>query len=83
MRHDFSMAFHPQMDGQLEKTIQIIEDMLRMCVIDFGGQWDLYLSLIEFAYKTSYHTSIEWLHMKHCMKGSLDHLCVGKLERDR
>ena len=47
-RLDFSIAFHPQMDGQLKRTIQTLEDMLKMCVIYFGGQWDLYLPLIEF-----------------------------------
>ena len=58
-RLDFSTAFHPQTDGQSERTIQTLEDMLRMCVIDFGGQWDSHLPLIEFAYNNSYHASIE------------------------
>ena len=58
-RLDFSTTFHPQTDGQSERTIQTLEDMLRMCVMDFGGQWDLHLPLIEFAYNNSYHTSIE------------------------
>ena len=49
-RLDFNATFHPQTDGQSERTIQTLEDMLRMCVMDFGGQWDLHLPLIEFAY---------------------------------
>ena len=58
-RLDFSTTFHPQSDGQSEMTIQTLEDMLRICVMDFGGQWDLHLPLIEFAYNNSYHASIE------------------------
>ena len=57
-RLDFSTAFHPQTDGQFERTIQTLEDMLRMCVMDFGGQWDWHLPLVEFAYNNSYHASI-------------------------
>ena len=53
------MAFHPQTDGQSERTIQTLEDMLWMCVMDFGGQWDLHLPLIEFLYNNSYHASIK------------------------
>ena len=56
---DFSIAFHYQIDGQSERTIQILEDMMRMCVMDFVRQWDLYLPLIEFTYNNSYHASIE------------------------
>ena len=55
----FSTAFHPQIDGQSERTIQTLEDMLRMCVLDFKGSWDKYLPLIEFAYNNSYHSTIE------------------------
>ena len=77
-RLNFSTAFHPQTNGQSERTIQTLEDMLRMCVMDFGGQWDLHLPLIEFAYNNSYHASMTWHHMKHCMEGSADRLCVGK-----
>ncbi|MCO6517331.1 MAG: DDE-type integrase/transposase/recombinase, partial [Snodgrassella sp.] len=53
-RLKFSTAFHPQTDGQTERTIQILEDMLRACVIDFGGSWSKYLPLIEFSYNNSY-----------------------------
>ena len=54
----FSTAFHPQTDGQSERTIQTLEDMLRTCVMGFKGSWDNYLSLVEFAYNNSYHASI-------------------------
>ncbi|KAH0776449.1 hypothetical protein KY290_007860 [Solanum tuberosum] len=46
----FSTAFHPQTDGQSEKTIQVLEDMLRACVIDLGGHWDKFIPLCEFSY---------------------------------
>ena len=46
----FSTAFHPQTDGQSERTIQTLEDMLRACVLQFKGSWDIHLSLMEFAY---------------------------------
>ncbi|GJU94523.1 putative reverse transcriptase domain-containing protein [Tanacetum coccineum] len=53
-----SAAHHPQTDGQSERTIQTLEDMLRACVIDFGGSWDVHLPLAEFSYNNSYHSSI-------------------------
>ncbi|GKF35065.1 putative reverse transcriptase domain-containing protein [Tanacetum coccineum] len=43
---DMSMTYHPQTDGQSERTIQTLEDMLRACVIDFGKGWDIHLHLI-------------------------------------
>ena len=58
-RVDLSTAFHPQIDGQSERTIQVLEDMLRACVLEFGGQWDQFLPLAEFAYNNSYHSSIQ------------------------
>ncbi|KAJ9551909.1 hypothetical protein OSB04_015954 [Centaurea solstitialis] len=54
-----SIAYHPQTDGQSERTIQTLEDMLRACILDFGGSWEDHLPLIEFAYNNSYHSSIE------------------------
>ncbi|GKV43001.1 hypothetical protein SLEP1_g50348 [Rubroshorea leprosula] len=55
---NFSTAFHPQTDGKSERTIQILEDMLRACVIDWKGSWDQHLSMAEFAYNNSYQSSI-------------------------
>ncbi|KAD6454386.1 hypothetical protein E3N88_09092 [Mikania micrantha] len=56
---NMSTAYHPQIDGQTERTNQTLEDMLRSCVIDFGGSWDIHLPLVEFSYNNSYHTSIQ------------------------
>ncbi|GJU29265.1 putative reverse transcriptase domain-containing protein [Tanacetum coccineum] len=56
---DMSTAYHPQMDGQSERTIQTLEDMPRACVIDFGKGWDRHLPLVELSYNNSYHTSIK------------------------
>ena len=53
----FSTAFHPQTNGQSERTIQTLEDMLRACVLEFRGSWDTHLPLMEFAYNNSYQTS--------------------------
>ncbi|GJU15996.1 putative reverse transcriptase domain-containing protein, partial [Tanacetum coccineum] len=56
---DMSTAYHPQTDGQCERTIQTLEDMLRACMIDFGSSWDRHLPLVEFSYNNSYHASIK------------------------
>ncbi|GJX18232.1 putative reverse transcriptase domain-containing protein [Tanacetum coccineum] len=58
-RLDISTAYHPQTDGQSERTIQTLEDMLRACVIDFGNGWDRHLLLIEFSYNNIYNTNIK------------------------
>ena len=57
-RLDISIAFHPHTDGQSERTIQVLKDMLRACVIEFGGHWDSFLPLAEFSYSNSYQSSI-------------------------
>ncbi|GJX01921.1 putative reverse transcriptase domain-containing protein [Tanacetum coccineum] len=56
---DISTAYHPETDGQSERTIQTLKDMLRACVIDFGKSWVDHLSLVEFSYNNSYHASIK------------------------
>ncbi|GKE50925.1 putative reverse transcriptase domain-containing protein [Tanacetum coccineum] len=56
---DMSTAYHPETDGQSERTIQTLEDMLRACVIDFGNGWINHLPLVEFSYNNSYHASIK------------------------
>ncbi|GJX96068.1 putative reverse transcriptase domain-containing protein [Tanacetum coccineum] len=56
---DMSTAYHSETDGQGERTIQTLEDMLRACVIDFGKGWEKHLPLVEFSYNNSYHASIK------------------------
>ncbi|GJR77741.1 putative reverse transcriptase domain-containing protein [Tanacetum coccineum] len=56
---DISTAYHSETDGQSERTIQTLEDMLRACVIDFEKGWDKNLQLVEFSYNNSYHASIK------------------------
>ena len=58
-RLDLSTDFHLQTDGQSERMIQTLEDMLRICVMDLGGSWDEHLPLVEFTYNNNYHSSIE------------------------
>ncbi|WJX17476.1 hypothetical protein P8452_07389 [Trifolium repens] len=53
-----SSAYHPQTDGQSERTIQSLEDLLRACVLEHKGSWDEFLPLIEFTYNNSFHSSI-------------------------
>nr|GEW55536.1 retrotransposon protein, putative, Ty3-gypsy subclass [Tanacetum cinerariifolium] len=77
---DLSSAYHPKTDGQSERTIQTLEDMLRACVIDFRRSWDKHMPLVEFFYNNSYHASIkatlfEALYRRKCsrQKSYADH----------
>ncbi|XP_071695370.1 uncharacterized protein [Rutidosis leptorrhynchoides] len=70
-RVNLSTTYHPQIDGQSERTIQTLEDMLRPCVLEYGGSWDSHLPLIEFTYNNSYHSIIgmppyEMLYGRQC-----------------
>ncbi|GJU85905.1 putative reverse transcriptase domain-containing protein [Tanacetum coccineum] len=56
---DMSTAYHPETDGQSERTIQTLKDMIRACVIDFGKGWERHLPLVEFSYNNNYHASIK------------------------
>ena len=57
-RLNFSTALHPQIDGQSERLIKVLEDMLQGCVIEFTGSWDRYVPLMEFVYNNNYQASI-------------------------
>jgi hypothetical protein len=56
---NLSMAFHPQTDGQSERTIQTLEDLLRSYVLEFGGNWEDLLPLVKFTYNNSHQTTID------------------------
>ncbi|GKF42459.1 reverse transcriptase domain-containing protein [Tanacetum coccineum] len=56
---DMSMVYHLETDGQSERTIQTLKDMLRAYVLDFGKGWERHLPLVEFSYNNSYHASIK------------------------
>src|SRR4051812_19449989 len=57
-RLSFSTAYHPRTSGQTERVNQILEDMLRACVISFGKNWEKCLPLAEFSYNNSFQSSI-------------------------
>ena len=57
-RLNFNIAFHLQTDGQSERVIQVLEDMLRSCVIDYEGSWDRHIPLVEFVYNNSFQSGI-------------------------
>jgi transposase InsO family protein len=56
---DFSSAYHPQTDGHTERVNQVLEDMLRACVLTYGKNWEDSLSFAEFSYNNGYHTSLK------------------------
>nr|GEW20551.1 reverse transcriptase domain-containing protein [Tanacetum cinerariifolium] len=76
---DMSTAYHPQTDGQSERTIQTLEDMLRACVIDFGKDWVNHLPLVEFSYNNMLASRLH--HLKHFTAKSVVHLFVGRSRR--
>jgi hypothetical protein len=54
-----SSAYHPQTSGQTERVNQILEDLLRACVLSASGSWEDWLPLAEFSYNNSYQASIK------------------------
>ena len=58
-RLTMSTAFDPQADGQSERTIQVLKDMPRACVLDHKGSWEKHLPLVEFTNNSSYQASIQ------------------------
>ena len=58
-RLTMSTTFHPQTDDQSERTIRVLEDMLRACVLDHQSSWEEHFPLVEFSYNNSYQASIQ------------------------
>jgi hypothetical protein len=56
---NFNSAYHPQTDGQTERTNQVLEDMLRACALKYGKSWDKSLPYAEFSYNNSYQASLK------------------------
>ena len=87
---DMSTTFHPQTDGQSKRTIQVLEDMLRACVIDLGATLVWNLPLGEFSYNNSYHSSnhmdpFEAIYGRRCKSqiGWFDSMEMDSLDTDR
>jgi hypothetical protein len=56
---DYSTAYHPQTDGQTERVNQILEDMLRACILKYGIDWEKSLPYAEFLYNNSFQASLQ------------------------
>jgi hypothetical protein len=56
---NFNTTYHPQSDGKRERVNRVIEDMLRMYVMDKPSKWEDYLHLVEFAYNIGYQASLK------------------------
>jgi len=72
-----SVAFRPQTDGQLERTIQTLEDLLRTCILDFRGHYEVHLPLVEFTYNNSHQTTIGMAPYEVYMGEGVAPQCVG------
>ena len=73
----FSIDFNPHTDGQSKRTIQVLEDMMTACVIDFGENWDNFLPLCEFSCNCSYHSRIDMAPFEVLYERGVDDPYVG------
>lgn len=76
-RLDLSIVFLPQTDRMSEQIIHVLENMLRACLIDFGGYWDQFFPLAEFAYNNSYQSRIDMAIVEALYEGVVDLPFVG------
>jgi transposase InsO family protein len=81
---NFSSAYHPQTDGQTERTNQIFEDMLRACVLQDQSGWEKRLPYAEFSYNNSYQASLKMSPFQAPMEGVVELHCNGiSLEKSK
>jgi hypothetical protein len=74
---NFTSAYHPQTDGQTERTNQILEDMLRACALKHGGSWDKSLPYAEFSYNNNYQASLKMAPFEALYEESAEHHGTG------
>jgi hypothetical protein len=69
----YSYAFHPQTDGQTERVNQVLDDLLRACVLTYNNDWEKSLPYAEFSYNNSYYASLKMLPSRLFMAESVGH----------
>ena len=74
---NFSSAYHPQTDGQAERTNQVLEDMLRTCALKYGGSWDQSCRLQSSPTTTGIRSVWRWHRLRRCIARSAEHHCIG------
>jgi hypothetical protein len=80
---NLSTTSHPQTDGQSRRTIQTLEDFLGSCVLEFGGNWEYFLPLMEFTYNNGHQAILVWLHMKYCMEEMSYPICWEEVRKKK
>jgi hypothetical protein len=81
---NFSSAYHPQTDGQTERTNQILEDMLRSCGLKYGKAGARAYHMQNFHITIAIKPVSRWPHLRHCMDDNVGHCCFGvRLEKVR
>jgi hypothetical protein len=74
---NFSLAYHPQTDGQTERINQVLEDMLRACALKHGRSWDKSLPYAKFSYNNSYQASLKMAPFEEIYDESVEHRFIG------
>nr|GEV04520.1 hypothetical protein [Tanacetum cinerariifolium] len=81
--HQRPSAYHPQIDGQNERTIKTLEDMLRACLIDFDGSWDVQLPLRLPNELSEVHDTFHVLSLKKYLADANLHVPLDEIKVDK